>query len=557
MTGKGHMKKEVRQVDARQMIQRWPHVNNRYTHNPKVEGLLEKEADCIKTIPALPQTKSKLRVCAYCRVSTLRETQASSIDSQSNHYEEHIKSNPEWVYAGIYIEEGVTGTKTEVRPELQRLLNDCRAHKIDLILTKSISRFARNTKDCLELVRYLTSLGISIWFEKENIHTDSMNSDFLLSIFACLAEEESHSISGNVKWSIRKKFEDGSYKQALAPFGYEWKNKMLVVSERESEIVKQIFRMALSGLGYYVIANFFNNKKIPGPTGKEWSPNEVSLILSNLVYTGDILFQKTFVDESFRQKKNQGEMDQYLVDDHHEAIISKDDFKSVQVLMKVKSKIYANDKDLLRNAEKASYCFTSILICSDCGSAMYRVKNKDSVCWVCKKHLHNAANCPMKPQADTDLRSAFINCLNKLSWSGIPEKYETLLKEREAEHHAERLELIEKLLKTNQREKKKLTATIMREKFRPKHRERNTFLEKEAKELLLEKNRILIGNDALESLQTLKDFVRGWTVTDDVQHFPEDKFQTLVKKCIVCTGESVIFEMNCGLKLRESLRATT
>ena len=552
------MKKEVRQVDARQMTQRWPRVDKRYVQNkPKEEECLEKEVDSVKIIPALPQTKSKLRVCAYCRVSTLRETQASSIDSQSNHYEEHIKSNPEWVYAGIYIEEGVTGTKTEVRPELQRLLNDCRDHKIDLILTKSISRFARNTTDCLELVRHLTSLGINIWFEKENIHTDSMSSDFLLSIFACLAEEESHSISSNVKWSIRKKFEDGSYKQALAPFGYEWKDKMLVVSERESEIVKLIFRMALSGSGYYTIANFLNNKKIPGPTGKEWSPNEVSLILSNLVYTGDILLQKTFVDESFRQKKNQGEMDQYLVDEHHEAIISKEEFESVQELMKAKSKIYARNEEVPGSTEKKSYCFTSILVCSDCGSAMYRVENKDSICWVCKKHLDNAAKCPMKPQADTDLRSAFINCLNKLSWSGIVEKYQEMLEETTSEHHAEKLEQIEELLKTNQHEKKMLTATIMREKFRPKHRERNAILEKEAKELLMEKNRLLIGDDTLGSLQTMKDFVGRWTMTDDIQRFPEDKFQTLVKSCKVRTGESVIFEMNCGLKLRESLKTTT
>ena len=552
------MKKEVRQVDARQMTQRWPRVDKRYIQNkPKVEECLEKEVDSVKIIPALPQTKSKLRVCAYCRVSTLRETQASSIDSQSNHYEEHIKSNPEWVYAGIYIEEGVTGTKTEVRPELQRLLNDCRDHKIDLILTKSISRFARNTTDCLELVRHLTSLGINIWFEKENIHTDSISSDFLLSIFACLAEEESHSISSNVKWSIRKKFEDGSYKQALAPFGYEWKDKMLVVSERESEIVKLIFRMALSGSGYYTIANFLNNKKIPGPTGKKWTPNEVSLILSNLVYTGDILLQKTFVDESFRQKKNQGEMNQYLVDEHHEAIISKEDFESVQELMKVKSKIYARNEEVPGSTEKKSYCFTSILVCSDCGSAMYRVENKDSICWVCKKHLDNAAKCPMKPQADTDLRSAFINCLNKLSWSGIVEKYQEMLEETTSEHHAEKLEQIEELLKTNQHEKKMLTATIMREKFRPKHRERNAILEKEAKELLMEKNRLLIGDDTLGSLQTMKDFVGRWTMTDDIQRFPEDKFQTLVKSCKVRTGESVIFEMNCGLKLRESLKTTT
>ena len=552
------MKKEVRQVDARQIAHRKLRVDKKSIQSkPIQEERKEAEAGGVKTIPAVKREDKRLRVCSYCRVSTLRETQTSSIDSQSKHYEDHIKSNPEWEYAGTYIETGVTGTKAEIRPELQRLLQDCRDHKIDLILTKSISRFARNTTDCLELVRYLTSLGINIWFEKENIHTDSMDSDFLLSIFACLAEEESHSISGNVKWSIRKKFQNGSYKQALAPYGYEWKNGLMVVEKTEAEIVKTIYRMALSGSGYFAIATHLNTEEIPGPTGKAWSQNEVKMILSNPAYTGDILLQKTFVDETFQQKKNQGEMDQYLVDEHHDAIISKEDFESVRELLITKKEKYSISEDLFAGVEKKPYCFTGILICADCGSPMYRVENKDSICWVCKKHLDSAAKCPMKPQADTDLRSAFINCLNKLSWSGIVEKYQALLGKTEAERHAERLVEIEELLKVNQHEKKKLTAMIMREKFRPKHRERHAFLEKEAKELLKEKNRILIGGDAMSPLQTLKEFMSGWKVTDDIGRFPEEKFQTLVKRCVVNTGESVTFEMNCGLKFTESLRTTT
>ena len=401
------MKKEVRQVDARQIAHRRLRVDKKNILPAlKAEESVEKDTGGVKTIPALRREEKRLRVCSYCRVSTLRETQTSSIDSQSKHYEDHIKSNPEWEYAGTYIETGVTGTKAEIRPELQRLLQDCRDHKIDLILTKSISRFARNTTDCLELVRYLTSLGINIWFEKENIHTDSMDSDFLLSIFACLAEEESHSISGNVKWSIRKKFQNGSYKQALAPYGYEWRDKTLVVEKKEAEVVKTIYRMALSGSGYFAIATHLNTEKIPGPTGKAWSQNEVKMILSNPAYTGDILLQKTFVDETFQQKKNQGEMDQYLVDEHHDAIISKEDFESVRELLITKKEKYSISEDLFAGVEKKPYCFTGILICADCGSPMYRVENKDSICWVCKKHLDNAAKCPMKPQADTDLRSA-------------------------------------------------------------------------------------------------------------------------------------------------------
>lgn len=163
----------------------------------------------------------KLRVVGYCRVSTSSDTQRTSITSQRQHYEDYIRSNSDWIFSGIYWEAGVTGTKTESRPELQRLITDCKNHRIDLVLTKSISRFSRDTADCLELVRTLTGLGVGIIFQKEKIDTRTMDSEFLLTLFSSIAEEESQSISSNSKWSVQKRFQNGTFKYSKAPYGYD------------------------------------------------------------------------------------------------------------------------------------------------------------------------------------------------------------------------------------------------------------------------------------------------------------------------------------------------
>lgn len=290
----------------------------------------EQRVQTIRPLPAIPR---RLNVCAYCRVSSSLCSQQTSISSQQAHFEALIKSTPSWNYVGIYEETGVSGTKTEIRSELQRLIEDCKAHKIDLILTKSISRFARNTTDCIELVRLLTSLNVNIWFESENIRTDSMDSEFLLSIMACFAEAESRSISGNVKWSIRKKFKAGTYKQALAPYGYRFVNRELCTDSDESVVVKKIYSSALSGIGSQAIASRLNQDGILSPDGKMWSQKTVRLILSNPVYTGSLLYQKTYVNDEFRQKMNDGKLDQYFSPKTHAPIISSEAFDKVQALV--------------------------------------------------------------------------------------------------------------------------------------------------------------------------------------------------------------------------------
>ena len=205
----------------------------------------------------------KTKVAAYCRVSTASDEQLISLDAQKLHYEYYIQSNDDWEYAGLYYDEGITGTKAEVRDGLQALLRDCEDGKIDLIITKSISRFSRNTTDCLEMVKRLVELGVFIFFEKENINTGSMESELMLSILSSLAESESVSISENEKWGIRKRFQNGTFIISYPPYGYANVNGEMVIDPEEAKVIKRIFAECLAGKGTYTIAKDLNADNIP------------------------------------------------------------------------------------------------------------------------------------------------------------------------------------------------------------------------------------------------------------------------------------------------------
>ena len=248
------------------------------------------------------EEKPKLRVAAYCRVSTDSEEQELSLETQRNHYESYINSKIEWEYAGVYYDDGISGTKTAKREGLKKLMEDCEKGLIDLILTKSISRFSRNTADCLELVRKLLNYDVYIIFEKEYINTGSMESELMLAVLASMAESESLSISENEKWSIKRKFQNGTYIIAYPPYGYANVDGEMVVVPEQAEIVKEMFDDCLDGMSTHSIATKLNQKGIPSRKGGKWTAGTVNGILSNEKYTGDALFQKTFTDECFKRK---------------------------------------------------------------------------------------------------------------------------------------------------------------------------------------------------------------------------------------------------------------
>ena len=259
----------------------------------------------------------KIRVAAYCRVSTDSDAQLESLEAQKTHYENYINSRNDWEFAGLYYDEGITGTKKDKRQELLRLIDDCKSGRVDFIVTKSISRFSRNTTDCLELVRQLIALHIPIFFEKENINTGSMESELFLAILSSMAEGESVSISDNSKWSIQKRFENGTFKVSYPPYGYDWNGEQMLINPEQAAVVKEIFAAALLGKGTSSIAADLNLRSVPTKRNGKWTSTTIRGMLSNEKYVGDCIFQKTFSDSAFNRHNNHGEKDQYMVSNHH------------------------------------------------------------------------------------------------------------------------------------------------------------------------------------------------------------------------------------------------
>ena len=262
------------------------------------------------------QLQPQKRVCAYCRVSTDSREQQNSFIAQTAYYEELIGKRSDWEYAGIYADEARSGTKLQKRDDFLRMIKDCEAGKVDMIITKSVTRFARNTVDSIKAIRKLKLLGVAVFFEKENINTLFESSEMLLTILSSLAQGEAESISTNNKWAAVKRFQEGSFKIGTPAHGYvKDENGELVIDEQEVETVRYIFKQYLNGKGSYVIARELTEKCIQTiRSAEKWSEGVVKEILLNPIYTGNLILQKTFTTEGvpFKRKRNKGELPQYL-----------------------------------------------------------------------------------------------------------------------------------------------------------------------------------------------------------------------------------------------------
>lgn len=307
------------------------------------------------------------RVAAYARVSSGKDAMLHSLSAQISYYNSYIGKRGDWEFAGIYADEAISGTKNN-RPEFQRLLDDCRNKKIDMIITKSIARFARNTLTLLEVVRELKMLGIDVFFEKENIHSLSSDGEFMLTILASYAQEESRSVSENQKWKIRKMFKEGR-PNAGNMLGYRLIDGTLYIVPDEAEIVKIIFADYLSGLGAHAIRKKLSQAGYPTRTGAEWSYGTLFKMLRNEKYSGEMLLQKTFNLDHLSKKRqvNRGELPMYQVVNSHEPIIDKETFDRVQSEIKRRAEIRPIKPPLLKE-----YLFTSLITCGHCGKKFNR-----------------------------------------------------------------------------------------------------------------------------------------------------------------------------------------
>lgn len=406
----------------------------------------------------------KIKVAAYCRVSTDSDAQLESLEAQKTHYENYITSRDDWEFAGLYYDEGITGTKKDKRPELLRLIDDCKAGKVDFIVTKSISRFSRNTTDCLELVRKLLALHIPIFFEKENINTGSMESELFLAILSSMAEGESVSISENSKWSIQKRFENGTFKCSYPPYGYDWDGEQMVINPEQAAVVKEIFAALLSGKGTHDIADDLNRRSVPSKRGGRWTATTIRGMLSNEKYVGDCLFQKTYSDSQFIRHNNHGEQPQYMVRDHHEPIISREDFEAAQAFVKQR----ASEKGIVKGTEKYQnrYVFSGKIICGECGDTFKRRIHScigyKYAAWCCNTHIEDKSKCHMLFVKDEALKLAFITMMNKLIFSHrlILKPYLEAIKNVSTDDSLRRIQQIQTLLAQNTEKREMLTKLM-------------------------------------------------------------------------------------------------
>lgn len=379
----------------------------------------------ITRIDCLPRSQKKIRVAAYCRVSTDRDAQIISLNNQKTHYETLIAANDAWQFAGIYYDEGISGTRKDTRPELKRLIQDCLSGMIDLVITKSISRFARNTMDCLELVRLLTAHNVNIFFEKENLGTQDTGGELILSILASIAAEESRSISENEKWAIQKRFQKGTFRLSRAPYGYDLTDGFIRINPKEAEIVRFIFHSILNGQGTASIAAELNAQHVPTKRHGKWHAGTIQSMIHNVFFAGDLLMQKTWHDSHYHVQFNYGEFDQYYIENHHPAIVSREVFNAANQACTQRGREKNNhpldDKRLRNDPHHNRYCFTGKIRCGLCGSTLKRqmIYRSDGchAIWVCRSHLHDPMACPLKRILETDIMHAFVTMLNKLAFS--------------------------------------------------------------------------------------------------------------------------------------------
>lgn len=379
--------------------------------------------------PKVPQMPARKRVAAYARVSMESERLQHSLSAQVSYYSSLIQQNPAWEYAGVYADDGITGTKTNDRAEFNRMIADCESGKIDIILTKSISRFARNTVDLLNAVRHLKELGISVQFEKEHIDSLSEDGELMLTLLASFAQEEVRSLSDNVKWGTRKRFEKGIPNGRFQIYGYRWDGDHLVVEPEEAKIVKLIYDNFLNGLSAESTEKQLEEMGVKSYKGQHFGNTSIRQILGNITYTGNLLFQKEYTVDpiSKKNRKNQGELPQYWVENTHEAIIPMEVYQAVQ-----EEKARRRELGVFANWSINTSCFTSKIKCGRCGKSYQRSNRKgrkdpdaNYTVWICgTRRKTGNAQCQNKDIPEPMLKEACAAVL------GLDEFDETVFSEQ-------------------------------------------------------------------------------------------------------------------------------
>lgn len=495
----------------------------------------------ITIIPAKDCSDEIVRTAAYVRVSSDSQDQLNSFAAQIRYYTELLKDSTDAVFVDMYADEGISGTSAVKRTEFQRLMSDCRKGKIDRVLVKSISRFARNTKDSLEAVRELKTLGISVYFEKENIDTSEVSSEMMLAIYSQFAQEESMSISKNVRMGFRKRMKDGSYVPSSVPFGYSRENSKLVINEREAEIVRNIFTDYLKGESAETLSKKYQIKLAT-----------VKYMLTNEKYTGDSIFHKWYTTDTlpFRNLENRGEREKYYVSETHPAIISKQMFECVRELIEKKGATH-------RGSSIQAHPLRKMIFCGNCGCVFKRKLRKNCVYWICRKHDESADNCIIRQIRETEFQAAFVRLWNKLQahykaiLTPMLRQLETL-SERERSGNIQLAELRKEIFEIKQ-QTYLLTmlnsqGTLDGAYFTMRTQELDRKLLTAQKQL-----HVNLDDKDAESLDELRKLIGIFERAKPIDEFDEIKFGQIVEKITVLSESEIRFDLIGGIGFTEQI----
>lgn len=509
----------------------------------------------IRMIHPIKQETQRLRVAAYCRVSSDSADQLHSFATQVKYYTEYIGKNPEWELIDIYADEGLTGIKMDKREEFNRLIADCKKGKIDRVITKSVSRFARNTYDCLEVIRILKGLGINVYFEKEDLDSTKLSNEMTLTLHGLMAQEESMSISGNMRWSYRKRMEKGEFNCCRPAFGYNLINGALEVNKPEAEIVRRIYDLYLSGVGKQAIANLLNEQSVIRQNGKPWHRYSIHYILNNERYIGDALLQKKYSTNTFpfQRVNNTGEVQQYYIENSHPPVISKDQFEAVKQLQQNRKQIYHTQNMNPLN---------QMLLCPDCGHYFSRKQMRDKGYWLCEYNTTGRSKCRYIKLAEIDINDAFTRMVNKLvqyrKYILTPFIEQIELMQMKSNGTEKRVYLIDKqiadlnaqnLVITRLHSKGILDST----EYLAQSNDVNQKVSKlrSGRRKLLQEDE---NDEMLINIRTLDDKIAEMNGIQTGFH--KELFQEIVDRITVTSNSEICFQLIGGLELREEMPQT-
>ena len=514
-------------------------------------ALREKHPRVITIAAAQQPEDIKLRVAAYARVSSSSEDQLNSFAAQNRYYATLISGKENWTMVDIYADEGITGTSAEKREEFRRLMTECRRGKIDRILVKSISRFARNTKECLEAIRELKSLGIGVCFEKERIDTSTMSGEMMTAMFAAFAQAESESISGNMRWSYLRRMQNGAFNTCLAPIGFELVDGELIIDAEEAAVIQRIYAEYLQGKNSREIARMLNAERA---SNRRWRREAVDYILKNERYAGNALLQKRYTTDSFPHKvlRNHGERDMYFHISSHEAIVPQEVFDKVQSLRN-----HRKQEQKPSNARSMA----KKVFCGCCGYTLRSKNVNHTWYWTCRTHEENRQMCHLLPISEIEIHRAFMRLYYKLKHQGmciLVQMFSNLQTTR-----SRRMLWSMDVISLNKRisdlySQNQMLAALKQQGlvdpdiFISKTNE----LTEQLRAAKLEKERLLEaeGDETIAQTQELLDVLEAGP--DFLAEFDAELFGELVDKIIVESNERIRFRLKNGLELAETIERT-